>query len=397
MLLLALMVSGVLILCLWLAVQSALKQLNITEPYNERNPTRSSVRHFKYYQPPRVICGGDAAFAAALDDIRNAERYVWLEYYIFDDDSVGRSFARELTECVARGVDVRILADGYGCLRSRFTVLRELCASGVKVVYYRPLSALNINRRNHRKIIIADGIVAYTGGINIAERYRGKGTSVLWRDTCIRVCGGAAAELGRIFRKDWHRAASGEITMDAVAVVADSAIRIVADKVGLRRMFFDIIGCAERELLLSTPYFVPPALLIDALVKAVDRGVSVIVLLPRRSDGRVVGWASEQYVERLLRAGAEVWLYGVGFNHSKTLTADSCVTVVGTANFDRRSFESNDEVAAEVFYSDTVQSVRRDFFDALNGSYRLTLDEWLGRPVYHKIAAWLTGPLHPLL
>ena len=335
-----------------------------------------------------IYTDGYQFFPALLSAIREARNHIHIDMYIIADDPLGNLVADALTDKVKEGVEVRVVYDDVGSWsvgRNFFERLRE---RGVEVVPFMPVRfpsfTSKVNYRNHRKIVIVDGQVGFIGGMNIALRYV-KGTGELpWRDTMLKVTGGAVYALQRTFLIDWYfvdhtllsdtkyyPALSTSQTNDCLAQMVMSGP--VTPYPEIMQGFVRIILGARRYVYLETPYFLPSEPVLFALKTAALAGVDVRVLCPRYSDARFVEWASRSYLREVTQAGVKVSLYEAGFLHSKLMVCDDAVSTCGSTNLDFRSFENNfeanifiyDEAVAlrikEVFLQDMEHSI--DLFD----------------------------------
>ncbi len=305
----------------------------------------------------------DAIFAA----IRAARHHVHLEYYIFEPDKIGTRLRDLLIEKARAGVLVRLIVDGAGSSRLSRRFLRPLRDAGVRVAWFNPVSirwirTRRVDFRSHRKIVVCDGRVAFTGGINISDKHSAEFGDAYWRDTHVRIEGAAALPMQRLFLEDWLFATTelptqtpelfppptgaGAHVVQVVASGPDRAILPIHDT------YFTVVTRAERRLWLTTPYFVPGEAFVTALCTAAMRGVDVRLIIPIRGDSRLIDLAARSYVPELLASGVKVFEYLPRFIHAKTLVADDDLAIVGTANLDTRSFRLNFELAA-LFYDAT--------------------------------------------
>ncbi len=312
----------------------------------------------------RLFLDGDALYDALEAAIREARHHVHVEYYIFDDDAIGRRMIAALTERAAAGVEVRVVLDGigsYGLADRAFDALR---ASGGDVAWFNPVSGLRprlANFRTHRKIVIVDGSVAFTGGMNVAgdhSIHRSGGHA--WRDTHLAFRGPATRALQRVFLEDWIFASGKTVPPREpyfVPVTRDGAhtlLQVVSsgpdrDVFPIYQVFFTAIMQARERIWLTTPYFVPDEPMLTALVAAGLRGVDVRILVPRSSDNLLVDLAARSYYPELVRARVHIYEYVGRMLHAKTLVVDGELAIVGTANFDNRSFRLNFEVIAALY------------------------------------------------
>jgi cardiolipin synthase len=359
----------------------------------------------------RVLTEGHATYDAIADAIDGARHHVHAQYYLIRDDDSGRGFRDRLVAAARRGVSVRLLVDGFGCFalgRSFYAPLRK---AGVRVGVFLPMRSVllqPVNLRNHRKIVVVDGETAFTGGFNVGDEYRG-GTMAgmgTWRDVHLRIEGPAAADLQRVFFQDWAFA-TGEPIDPREYFARDPARRGSATVAivpsgpdtrneAIHRVFFGAIAGAEREVLVTTPYFVPTESLLVAMEVAAMRGVAVRILLPGHSNHAVTYHAGRSFYAELVAAGVEVREYVPGLVHAKTLVADGQVALVGSANMDLRSFRLNFEVHALVHDATTATTLRETFDAELADSRRIELDAWKARAWSLKLregAARLVSPL----
>jgi cardiolipin synthase len=309
---------------------------------------------------------GESAYAAIFAAIEAARQHVHLEYYIFEPDQIGTQLRDLLIKKARAGVTVRLLVDGTGSSHLRKGFLRPLRDAGAHVAWFNPLSlrwirTRRIDFRTHRKIVVCDGAVAFTGGMNVADVHSARLSPKYWRDTHMRVEGAAVLSIQRIFVEDWYFA-TGQLPPQTPALfpVQDGAeagrhvVQIVAsgpdhDFMTIRDSYFTAITRATSRVWLTTPYFVPDEAIGAALGTAAMRGVDVRLLLPVHGDSWLIDLAARSYVPELLAAGVKVYEYLPRFVHAKTIVVDDDLAIVGTANLDNRSFRLDFELTALVF------------------------------------------------
>jgi cardiolipin synthase A/B len=325
---------------------------------------------------------GADKYAALRDAIRSAQHHVHMEYYIFRDDGIGTELRDLLIERVKEGVQVRVLCDGVGALSTlRTAFFKPLKQAGGEVAVYLPPKFGRIidrvNFRNHRKIVVVDGRIGFLGGMNIGDEYQGSDPDLgTWHDAHLRVAGAVVAELQRIFLTDWLFAAETCPVLPEhfpeIEPAGDALVQIVTSGPDCRwptiqQMYFQAITAATDQVLIVTPYFVPDPSMLAALTTAALRGVDVRVMLPSKSDVRIVTSAARSYYEQLLEAGVQILEYAGGFIHAKTLAVDGRYASVGSANMDVRSFTLNFEASAFV-YSPKLATELCERFEADAGS-----------------------------
>jgi cardiolipin synthase len=355
-----------------------------------------------------VFVRGDEAFAAMLSAVSGARSEVLLESYIFKDDATGQAFRRELTRASSRGVAVRVLADGFGSMQTRAEFWDDLRRNGVEVRLYHPLGfpLRQLKFRDHRKILVVDRGVAFTGGMNIGDEY---GSSRLprgdvFRDTHARVEGPAAWEMAVVFEEGWERAGGAPIGLDPLTPSAARGARVlVLDSRPGRgseeaaAVLAAIVGAARKTLWLTTAYFAPRTRALAILGSAAERGVDVRLLLPGRTDVRIVGHAGHGFFSGLLSRGVRIFEYQPAILHAKTLVADGLVSVIGSSNLDFRSFELNAECNFVIEHVPTAERMEAAFQEDLNRSEEIRLAAWRRRNPLHRLGDWLARRLAPLL
>ena len=307
----------------------------------------------------QLLHNGNNAFSALIASLQRATRSIHLEYYIIRDDRIGRAIAEILIRKARAGLEVRLIYDAVGSWRLSRSMLRRMREAGVAAAAYDPIRfpwfTPRATRRNHRKIVVTDGKIAYLGGINIAKYYLDGDDMGKWRDEHLRIEGDAVADLQRLFLADWAHA-TGE-RLDSGRYIAPHTvseqlpIQLAWSQAGPSRLtvadaFAAAIVRARHSVRISSPYFMPPALLLDALRIACRSGVRVEVMIPTCSDSHLSDLVSDSYVEDLLDAGVELYRYDNGFLHAKLLIVDRQLASVGTANMDYRSLLDNLEVTA---------------------------------------------------
>ena len=328
-------------------------------------------------------------FPALLAAIHEAKNHIHIDMYIFAEDALGCLVADALIAKAQEGVEVKLIYDDVGCWNVSHRFFERMREEGIEVVSFLPVRfpsfTSKVNYRNHRKIIVIDGTVGFIGGMNIALRYV-KGTGTMpWRDTMLKVTGGAVYALQRAFLVDWYfvdrtllsdrkyyppMTGSHQTVNNCLAQVVTSGP--VTPYPEIMQGFVRVILGARRYLYLETPYFMPNDSILFALKTAALAGVDVRVLCPMYSDARFVEWASRSYLREVVEAGVQVSLYKAGFLHSKLMVCDDSITTCGSTNLDFRSFENNFE--ANIFFYDEGIALRmkKVFMNDLEQSVLLT-------------------------
>jgi cardiolipin synthase len=308
------------------------------------------------------------------------------------------------------GVEVRLIYDDVGSWSLGKKYIRELRNAGVQVFAFMPVRfsrlADRVNYRNHRKIIVIDGKIGYTGGINIADRYiEGTPNLGLWRDTNIKLEGQAVHSLQATFLIDWFFVSNIIIDDDKYFKEHDVSQKHLiqisssgpdSDWASIMQAFFAAIATAKEYIYISTPYFIPNESILTALKTAALSGIDVRIILPHKSDSHIVYWGSISYIKELLEAGIKVYLYKKGFTHSKILIVDDVFASVGSANLDIRSFDTNFEISALIYDEMIAAKIRQDFFVDLEGCAQVLPDDWAVRPLMSKIKSSSARIISPL-
>ncbi|MEF2964785.1 cardiolipin synthase [Paenibacillus sp. M1] len=359
-----------------------------------------------YGNETTVYTEGEDAFADMLRDIESAQSHIHLEFYIIREDALGFRVQQLLYRKAREGVKVRLIYDGIGCHKLSKSYIRRLEEAGVETGCFLPpwLSFFNrsLNYRNHRKIVVVDGKIAYFGGLNIGDEYLGKDPKVgHWRDTHFRIEGDAALWVQYTFLTDWYFVKNELLSDPDFYPLQESkgseCIQIV--KSGPDEPIFEtVFSClisAKRRLYIETPYFVLEPAIFLALKTAAASGVDVRVILPANPDSRIVYLASLSFVEELLEAGVRFYLYEQGFIHAKVIIVDD-LACSGSANMDIRSFFGQFELNALFFDGKTVDRLVRDFYRDISVSKEIDLARFQKRPQSQKCkeaAARLFSPL----
>jgi cardiolipin synthase len=356
----------------------------------------------------KVFPSGEDAFAAIREAIGGARTEILVESYIVRDDATGRSFMELLGRAVGRGVIVKVLADAWGSLMTRRSFWREMKQRGIEARLFHPLFPHIILQpfRDHRKILVVDRQVGFTGGMNIADEY---GSSINptggpWRDTQVRVEGTAAWELSIVFSEAWHRAGGSVLDLSLLNPPAPggAAVLVLDSRPGrgyqeTSSVLSAIVAAARDRVWITNAYFAPRARALERLGEAVRRGVDVRLILPGRSDVPLVRHAGHGYYPQLLRLGVRVYEYKVAILHAKCLVADDFVSVVGSTNLDFRSFHFNAECNLVILDDRTGAAMAESFRQDLANSTEIYVDAWRRRSAIHRLGDTLARCLAPLL
>ena len=314
---------------------------------------------------------GSDFFLELLQAIGKAQHHIHINMYIFDADPIGRLIADALIDKARQGVEVRVIYDDVGCWNVPNPFFEHMREAGIEVSAFLPvrfpLFTSKANYRNHRKLIVIDGHTGFIGGMNIALRYV-KGTQLgLWRDTMVKVEGGAVYGLQRAFLVDWYfvdrtlvtdrryyPVLDGAVSNDCLAQVVTSSP--IARWPDIMQGYVRILLEAQEYVYMESPYFLPTDDVLLAMCTASLSGVDVRLMIPRQPDSRIVKWAMQSYLSEILEAGVKVYMYDGGFNHSKILVADDIVSTCGSTNVDFRSFENNFE--SNIFFYQREMALR---------------------------------------
>ena len=372
---------------------------------------RASNRELAGCTAIRFLENGDALFPAMLTDIKTAKQSVYLCSYIFQHDQIGRQFVTALTAARARGVEVRILVDGLGELAYPPRVGRALREANLIFARFDPVRlmppSLHINLRNHRKMLIVDHRIAFTGGHNISAKHVVKDPAIKSpaRDLHARLEGPIVGDFERAFRADWLRS-TGETFANASDSLPDPSMPFSAearlildgpneDSDKLNDVLLGVFSSAKERLWLITPYFLPEKDLVGALTAARLRGVDVRILIPKRGNVHLAYWASQHSLKRLVADGLPVYQVPAPFIHSKALIIDSDYSLIGSANIDPRSLRLNFELGLELFSSECNLWLANYLQSLLADAQRLDPEARETRHYLIRLrdaAAWLFSP-----
>jgi cardiolipin synthase len=346
----------------------------------------------------QVLTNGGAFYPAALDAIRNARRSVNLEAYVFHKGEIARLYLEALADRARAGVKVNLVLDAFGSLNAGNAFLRPLREAGGHVVRYNGLKwyrLLGLDNRTHRELLIVDGQIGFIGGAGIADQWYTGAGKPRWRDTMVRVEGQAVPNLQATFAENWL-AASGELLVgdasfpdmdcpDPVTALVINSTPTAGGSTRARVLFQLLLASARESVSITTPYFLPDKSLMNELCRAIERGVKIRVLVPgRKSDHLLTRSTSRAGYGPLLEAGAEVYEYQPAMIHAKVLCIDRLWAVVGSTNFDNRSFGINDEVNLAVRNAAVALRLEQDMEADLRHSQRVSLDNWRRRPVRER-------------
>lgn len=347
-----------------------------------------------------------------IRDIEAAQHHVHLLFYIFSVDETGQRVCAALERAAARGVTCRVLVDAQGSRRFVKKMASRLKASGIKLYPSLPVSLLRawvsrIDLRNHRKIALIDGLIAYTGSQNIVDAGYGH-KDLRWFDLMVRLTGPVVLELQAVFAGDWS-AENNEI-LEGLKIFPDTSTPVAAGNAvqvlpsgplypteNYQRMVVAALYAARHRVVITTPYFVPDEIFLEAIETAALKGVKVELIVPLQSDQILVGNAARAYYERVLKCGASIYLFDQGLLHAKSMTIDDSLAFLGSSNFDMRSFALNFEINVIFYGAEFADKLRKQQEGFRNNARPLSIGEWQQRPRYQKIAQNIVKLLSPVL
>lgn len=355
---------------------------------------------------------GKDKFSALKEDIKNAGKSIYLQYYIFSDDHIGHEIAEILKAKAREGLDVRVIYDHVGSFSASSAFWRDMQESGVDThPFYRvtfPHFANRVNWRNHRKLVIIDNSIGYIGGMNIADRYdRGPEEGAPWRDTHFRLKGDIVEALLFSFIVDWNFLSQPNPFLDYPKIeknklVNDTGMQLVTSGPfgewdNLALVYLKAISLARKSIYIQTPYFLPTDALMNALEAAALSKIDVRVMIPRHGDSRMLQYASFSYVTQCLKAGIKVYLYNPGMLHAKGMIIDENIVTAGSTNFDFRSFENNFECNILIYDKDINRRMRDIFFRDMGQCTKLSYNTWHQRPVLQRALESVVRLVSPIL
>ncbi|MDF1622946.1 MAG: phospholipase D-like domain-containing protein [Pseudohongiella nitratireducens] len=359
----------------------------------------------------QIYENGEALYPAMLEAIEQAEKRILLASYIFDSKKTGKSIAAALDRAQRRGVEVKVILDGLGEYMYVPRIGHTLKRLGIDFVRFNPISilppSLNINMRNHRKMMIVDSKVGFTGGQNIGDHHLADAPENLHsvRDVHFSLTGQIVDELEWAFWKDWHYCTGDNQTLafegnHQLDLESETWTRLIVDGPNkdldkLNHLILGQISAASKRVFIMTPYFLPTLDLMGALIAAELRGVEVTVLLPRNNNIKLADWASRSIIRELLEADVDIRYIEGKFVHSKLLLIDDQYSLIGTANIDPRSLRLNYELAVEVFSADFNARIERYFLSFCKDAKPCTLSQLNSRSLPIRLRdslAWLFSP-----
>ena len=358
-----------------------------------------------------TLRNGDEIFPSMLAAIRAAEKNIDFETYVYWSGEIGREFADAIAERARAGVRTHVLLDWLGTQKMEKEVLDTMLEAGARVEFYHPLKWYNLarlNNRTHRKLLVVDGRVAFTGGVGIAEEWTGRAQDPEhWRDTHFRVEGPVVAQMQAGFLDNWMKV-TGEVDhgpdyfpplpkvgdMDAQMFLSSPS----GGSESMELMYLLAITAAKHSILLEAAYFIPDELAIRALVAARKRGVEVRVIVPGPyNDAKVTMYASRGTWGPLLEAGGKIYEYQPTMFHCKVLVVDELLVSMGSTNFDERSFRINDEASLNVYDASFAREQARIFAEDQALAREYTYEQWLARPWHQRLQEWLSSTVQSQL
>ena len=399
----------------WMLHPSSGRSLSYTVDHRYAATDPQFVREMSVVLGPTVLQGnsvtalnnGDEIFPSMLEAIRSARKTITFETYIYWSGEIGNEFADALAERAKAGVAVHMLVDWVGSAKMDDALLQKMKESGVEIVRYRPLKWYNLgrmNNRTHRKLLVVDGKIGFTGGVGIADNWEGHAQDPEhWRDLHFRIEGPTVAQMQSAFNDNWIKTTgvilNGEDYFPALEPVGKKAAHVfVASPAGgsesMHLMYLMAIAAAEKSIDLQAAYFVPDPLAIKALVAASKRGVRIRVIVPgEHIDSDIVSIASKSQWGELLQSGVEIYVYQPTMFHNKMLIVDTELVSVGSTNFDMRSFQLNDEANLNIYDRAFAQEMTRWFESDLKATHEYTYEIWADRPLREKFMEAVVLPI----
>ncbi|HFK1760924.1 TPA: cardiolipin synthase [Bacillus cereus] len=312
----------------------------------------------------QLYTNGEELYRKLFDDINDAEKYIYIHFYIVGKDEISQEFLQLLEKKASSGVEVKLSVDRVGGYKLKKKVISRLKENGVKFTFSKKPKLKNmfysLHQRNHRRIVTIDGKVSYVGGFNIGKEYLGQNPKFgPWRDYHVRIHGEGAADMERMFAEDWKEDTGEKMPIhESIPTLGNIKYQyLFSNGKGLWEKYGALLKKAKKSLIIATPYFVPSKEMVKELKAALNRGVNVKILVPFKSDAILLKQAAYPYLKDMLHAGAEIYQYRNGFFHGKVTIIDGEIVDIGTANFDNRSFYLNYESNCIIYDKTVVDEV----------------------------------------
>lgn len=380
---------------------------------------RSSGATLSVYNNTKLYLDGENQFQDVMEDIKRAKKSIDVEYYIIKNDATGREFTDCLCERAREGIEVNLIYDDVGSYNMDDEILDEFKEAGVNVESFLPLRlprlTESLNYRNHRKIIIIDGELAYIGGMNIGDEYRSLNSHFnFWRDSHLRIQGDAVSAIQRCFVQDWLFATSNSSKSDKEYIrkklsqpmpksesLTFQPMQIVSSGPdtrwqSIRQAYFQMICSAKKSITITTPYLVPDETILSALNTAALSGIEVNIVVPKMADHFFVYWSTRSNFGSLLDAGVNIYEYEKGFMHSKGIVVDGSLSSIGTANFDIRSLKINFEINAFIYDEGLSREIQDSFDEDIRNSTKVERKTYQKRPIWIKFLEAVGRMVSPL-
>ena len=359
----------------------------------------------------KLLNDGEATFEELFETFSKAEKFIHIQYYIIENGELLDKLIELFTKKIKSGVEIRILYDALGSYKWKNKSVNNLIRLGAKVYPILPLKINTIlstlNYRNHRKIAIVDGVIAFTGGVNISDKYiKSKSELGKWDDTHLRIEGPIVDHIHRVFTKDYYFASGKELLDNKYLPVQEEKGNTIAQVIvggpdlnyhSILHQYSMMIHQAQKSILIENPYFIPNRTLMEAMKMAVLRGVSVTLMVPKNNDSTIAKYSMHSNFETLLETGVEICILKKRFSHSKLIIVDEEIASVGSGNFDYRSFEHNYEINTMIYDKEIAKELSKNFNSNKEDCEILEYDSFKNRSVFKKLLEGFAKIFSPLL
>ena len=353
----------------------------------------------------KLLLNGEEKFPEVLKTLDTAKHFIHMEYFLWENDVRGNQIKELLLKKIGQGVKIRVIYDDYASRKIKGNIVKALKAGGVEIYPIIKVKlakfASRVNHRDHRKLIIVDGLTGFVGGINITDRYDNSiDTGLYWRDTHLKITGATVLNMQRHFIVNWNICQPNKLSftkelfpetinqaetkeMELAQLVAGGPVYPLSN---IMLSYFRIFTLAKDKLYITNPYLIPNDSILDALKQAAISGVDVRLMMPEKSDSAIVGAASKFYFRELLHAGVKIFMYKKGFVHAKTVVADTRLSVVGTANMDNRSFDLNFEIMSVIYGPNFARQLEEVYLNDLTECDELKYEDWIKQGVMKQLS-----------